>query len=105
MKYPNIHFNEELARNYTGNITQLGGLCHSVLQGGKARGCEVVDFSLGNGLAFTVFPGRGMVSLGQRIVASTRIKSVEPNFVQKSLYETQKIKYAKLYQLLKDFYI
>ena len=60
MKYPEIEFSEELVRNYTGNITQLGGLRHSVLQGGKSRGCEAVDFTLGSGLAFTVLPERGM---------------------------------------------
>lgn len=43
-----------------GNIHQLGGTRHYVLNDGRAKGVAAVDFDTGSGFRFTVLPDRGM---------------------------------------------
>jgi hypothetical protein len=45
---------------YVGDISQVGGVRESVLQGGPFTGVEAVDFRTGSGLNFTALPSRGM---------------------------------------------
>ena len=49
----------ELCRRF-GDLSQIADAREGVLTGGRADQMRVVDVSTGSGLAFTVFPSRGM---------------------------------------------
>lgn len=80
-------------KNYTrgdllqrvGNIHQLGGTRHYVLNDGRAKGIASVDFDCGTGFRFTVLPDRGMdISLasfkGLNLVHQTANGEVHPAY-------------------------
>ena len=50
--------NEVLQR--VGNLAQLGGTRHAILNDGAAKGVAAIDVDTGAGLRFTVLPDRGM---------------------------------------------
>jgi hypothetical protein len=43
-----------------GSLRQLGGIRHTELADGRARGVRAAEFDTGSGLAFTVLPDRGL---------------------------------------------
>jgi hypothetical protein len=44
----------------TGHLQQIGGTRHFELSAGRGRGVSAIEVNTGNGLVFTVLPGRGL---------------------------------------------
>jgi hypothetical protein len=77
--------------NYTGNLSQLGGSRHYILEEGWGRGMRAVDISTGSGLQYTVLPDRGLdISLAS--FRGTNLVYLTPNGeTHPSYYEPQGI--------------
>jgi len=75
--------------NYVGNLSQLGGSRHYVLEEGWGRGMRAVDISTGSGLQYTVLPDRGLdISLAS--FRGTNLVYLTPNGeTHPSYYEPQ----------------
>ena len=52
--------NKSETLKYVGNLSQIGGCRHYILEEGWGRGMRAVDINTGNGLQYTVLPDRGL---------------------------------------------
>ncbi len=75
---------------YIGNISQLGGTRHYVLDEGRSKGVKAVDFDTGTGFRFTVLPDRGL-DISCASYKGTNLVYLTPNGeVHPAYYEPRK---------------
>ena len=53
-------YDKNYLRERMGSMRQLAGIRRAELEDGKGRGMRILDVTNGSGLAFTVYPDRGM---------------------------------------------
>ena len=60
MKIGSKDYTRAALNERTGNLAQVGGTRHVILNEGAAKGMAAIDVNTGGGLAFTVLPDRGL---------------------------------------------
>ena len=93
-----LNYDERFLLRHTGSISQIGGLKHYYLSGGKAQGVEAVDVDTGAGLSFTVLPGRGMD------IAWARYKGVPLAYMSKTGVVSPAYYEAENFNWLRSFF-
>lgn len=72
-----------------GNLAQLGGTRHVVLNDGPSKGVAAIDVDTGAGLTFTVLPDRGL-DIAQAAYRGTNLVFLTPNGeIHPAFYEPQ----------------
>ena len=71
-------YDKNYLRERMGSMRQLAGIRRAELEDGKGRGMRILDVTNGSGLAFTVYPDRGM-DIGETTFKGIPIAWITPN--------------------------